>query len=245
MESLPYEIKKYELYKHLSYESLMRLCNTNKNFSHLCYDNKVWQFILKRDFGITDVNAKQTYYLYKEALNFLSNYYEIITLNALTLFVENIAPQYWHDFDNELLKDNDENIFFELKLIELIQNVIMNDDIIVGDVMTGNVIYNIDNHPFYYNGIEELIDRVYSKNAIYYKSLTDKIITKGCYKIKKYSKTPAIVFYNKQKEIVQYDIDIAFSLEFEASENGMICYQQTSDIKNLIMDELYNKKNYL
>ena len=50
MEELPYEIR-FAIWRKLSIENILDLCETNKDFKGICDDNRTWQFLLKRDFN--------------------------------------------------------------------------------------------------------------------------------------------------------------------------------------------------
>jgi hypothetical protein len=99
MEQLPSEIKLQEFWRHLSYEEIHNLCQTNVEFSRICEINIMWQYLLYRDFGIVynENNARQMYLLYKHALDFLSNFYPVITQRALKIFAENVSTTDWNN----------------------------------------------------------------------------------------------------------------------------------------------------
>jgi hypothetical protein len=231
METLPQEIKRHEFYKHLSYDDLINLCYTNQEFSYLCYDNNVWQFMLKRDFGIlTNVNAKQTYLLYKHALDFLSNYYEVITLDGLIAFVRYMEPQHWHLLDDALV--NTQPVFSIDELVVLIQYVI--------NGLTDEEIQE-SSHPFVIEGnIFTLNENIINTIRIYDDNLINKIILEGCDKLLKYSKIPSYVFYHKQLKMVSYNYDIAYDMEFNVailSNYQVRCKHQLNDIIYNIVQE--------
>jgi hypothetical protein len=56
--------------KDLSYEELVKLCQTNPRYRYLCDDPRVWRFFLRRDFGTvyTGIDPKAEY-LRRVALN--------------------------------------------------------------------------------------------------------------------------------------------------------------------------------
>jgi hypothetical protein len=229
METLPYEIKQQEFYKHLSYDQLINLCQTNQEWRPLCANPQVWRFLLQRDFGMTtDANPKQMYLLYKHALDFLSHYYDFITLDALITFVTFIQPQDWSVLNDALLQQFDENFFSIGELIRLIQTTISN-------------LSTIDfAHPFIIDGnINNLIISIEQTMPSLDEQLLHKIITKGCQQLKKYVSRQSFIFYKKQLKMVPYDYDFAETLEFNLYiQQGpqLECLQIVNEIKKIIMD---------
>lgn len=228
METLPYEIKQQEFYKHLSYDQLINLCQTNQEWKPLCANQQVWRFLLQRDFGLTtDANPKQMYLLYKHALDFLSHYYDFITLDALIAFVTFIKPQDWSVLNDALLEQFDEEFFSVGELIRLIQTTI-------------NHLPTIDvEHPFIIDGdINGLMISI--ENTIDFdKQLLHKIITEGCQQLKKYTRQPRFIFYKQQLKMVPYDYDLAETLEFGLYIHQgpqLECLQIVEEIKKIIMD---------
>jgi hypothetical protein len=200
---LPDDIKLQELYKHLSYEDLIHLCQTNHLYHHLCQRHDVWQFLLQRDFGIVHIydNPKHMYHLYNHALDFLSNYFNIITLKGLMAFVEFISPDLWDELNYEDWRIKGQ-IFTVHLLLCLIQNTIQ-------DVIDDQYVLN---HPFIIqDDINLFMDQIenHFKNQINFDEMMTVLNEHGCKKFESLINKPSLAFFNKKLKLIRHDIDLA------------------------------------
>ena len=80
METIPRDIKLSEFWKHLPYESIVDLFQTNIEFNLVCQNNLVWQYLLLCDFGVThnQDNARDLYLLYRHTLDYFLIFIQLL-----------------------------------------------------------------------------------------------------------------------------------------------------------------------
>ena len=78
MEQLNTDIIFYEIFYYLSYQDILRLCQTQKYFN-LCQNPELWVMLLERDFDEVSLTPKKTYQSYIYIINYFSPYFPIIT----------------------------------------------------------------------------------------------------------------------------------------------------------------------
>jgi hypothetical protein len=240
MESLPQELKISELWKSLPYENIIKLCQTNREFNMICQNETVWKYLLQRDFGITyhkeklfpeihnashPENARNLYLLYKYALDYLTEFYPIITQIALELFVNTIPVSVWPAF-GEGIKEYNKSFFSE-------------ED--------RSLIFSIDELGFSFYDISEIGEYI---SDPYFKELFRHILShyivsiypnleqmkqqirQNCEQFKNLISYPTIIFVNKKQMLIKYDYDLGSELKYENYEQ---CYPKFEDLENEII----------
>jgi hypothetical protein len=214
MDIIPRDVKVLELFRYLSYEDIMELCQTNREFNMICHNNITWKYLLQRDFGITYTkeNAYNLYMLYKQALDYFSNFYPIITQRVLNIIV-NIAPiSTWDSIAQAIGERNMEIIYKEYLLsvyilIEICnQEFLIEHELIVTEVNCETIKSNVNTQL-----IEEL--------------------RKYCNRFWKLISYPTLVFINKKLTLIKYDLDLGHSLLLDT---GNDCFKEYGQFKDYI-----------
>lgn len=148
MNTLPEDIKRFELLKHMTIHQILHLSQTNKYYNKLSKNNSLWIYLLKRDFGILDNydNPKYEYLYLYQTLN-IFNIFPIITLNALKILVTYFTKDDLIILKKLILKlyNKEDLVIFTIKTFNDIKSSYIND------------YYLQDDKDFYYY-IEDVLD---------------------------------------------------------------------------------------
>lgn len=212
--NVPSDILLNEMYKYLSYKDLKVYSRTNSQIYNSVQEFKVWQYLLMRDFGITsDDNPQKDYFLYRKALLFLSQYYNIITQQALICFVKFIDSSWWNLLDEGLSEEPSDVL--SIKELEAVLE------------------YSISDLDYYHFGDQLSNIKQYIKETTDYDVIKQKYKNLGyTYKnVKSIINRSTFLFYYKQLKKFQYDIDLAESLP--------LGFKDFDKLQKFISTELY------
>ena len=103
--AVPLILRQEESWKHLLYEDIIQLCQTNKFFNTICQRNNTWIYLLKRDFDrdYSGDDARREYLSYREILEHFSQFYPVITKKALYLIHDLVPKIYWDLLDGDMI----------------------------------------------------------------------------------------------------------------------------------------------
>lgn len=179
MEQFNKEFLFNELFIHMSYEDIVNLCQTNIYYHHMCQDNNLWLFLLRRDFNINnkDQNAFLTYKKYHDALNYFATSFPVITINSLKLIINYIHKRNWSLIIKEEKKQLTKNILTIAHVMFLLS--------------TYHV--KMPQLSVIYPQIDEL---------------TNDIIDNGCQDFLKLIKNPTLIYYIGHQQLFNYDLDL-------------------------------------
>jgi hypothetical protein len=197
------------LWKHLDYDDLINLCQSNSLFNSICLSNNTWIYLIYRDFGFAynGQNAHDTYLLYKTALDLLTEYFPIVTQLALYELVETISNPKSEDLRLALniFKNNWEDEF-KIFTIQVLQRVF-------------NETYDAeeDDGSYVIQGTNKVVTTSdYVSNIIKdkYKNYNNIVTTlkKTNSTLKSAVKYDTIIFVNKQLTVVPYDYELAVQI---------------------------------
>jgi hypothetical protein len=88
----------YEYFRHLDYRDIMNLCQTNQGMRQLCRDERLWQYLMKRDFNLPYLGS---YLNYRRLYQF---YHETPFAKMAELY------RYFFDFEYFLIEPGNESI---------------------------------------------------------------------------------------------------------------------------------------
>jgi len=80
---IPDDLYLENMWKFLSVNEMLNLCQTSRFFSQICSDHVTWIYLIKRDFNV-DYNgddAELQYYLYYDYLNLIDEYENMVKYN--------------------------------------------------------------------------------------------------------------------------------------------------------------------
>lgn len=213
MDIIPADVKLEKLWRTLPYEDINRLCLVNQEFNLLCQRNSTWEYLVNRDFGInyTGNNARNLYIKYRQALDYFSSYYPIITYQTLALIVDRV-PISWRDNIGDTI-NRLTNKGFILSVDELI-------GLIDETYPTRN-----------WNDFKDVLDprKLYND----FDKMIISINQNGCDMFMTIVTTPTLIFVNKIPIMIKYDYDLAKDLW---SNIRIGCNKQFNEIINYILN---------
>ena len=62
-----FDLLRYEQVEYLTVGEILKLCRSNKEFSTICKSEKLWKYLIYRDFGDIPLEATNPYEKYKQA----------------------------------------------------------------------------------------------------------------------------------------------------------------------------------
>lgn len=179
MDQLDKDLMTIELIKYMSYQDIIRLCQTNNNYYLLCQNDIVWHYLLKRDFQVDiTINAMDMYKKYHYTLNYFSQHFPVITLKALKFIVDYINQNYWKLMIKKQQKQYHKNILTINHIINLL---------------------------FTYNAKIPTYQQLYP----HINELTDMIINHGCEQFLDIITLPNLIYYIGHTDLFPYDLDLA------------------------------------
>ena len=238
MNTLPSDIYNDELWKHLSYDSLISLCKSNTAFSKICKSNAVWQYLLDRDFAIihNGTDAKEMYLLYRKALYHFTQFFPIITHQALKFIVEYLDVSMWSAVENaihvyrHMYGDyNREKIMTISTLSSIIHAEEENDPA----------------HPRGYHAMSDVFRDMIHKyehdnedDWVKFYAAIDYFRKYGCLDFKQYiidHSEPILVFVNTKLVVLEFDYELAQRISYELYEECEVEFQK---LKNNVLSLL-------
>lgn len=232
METIPTDIKFSELWKHLSYESIVDLCQSSNEFNALiCQSNIIWEQLLYRDFGVIYIkdNARNMYLLYRHALNHFSQFYPIITQRALQILV-NVAPiETWSGWERSIedrrQQSDRPDLILTVDVLATLCSEWEFDE-------SGEMQYFVPDVDC--EQIEEMSDiRLMYPN---FDQMVEELKESDCKEFKTFISNPTLIFINTHPILINYDYELA--LEFNYNMSGpshRSCNEQVDQIKNDIL----------
>lgn len=208
-----------EMWKHLPFETILHLAQSNHQLSRLFDDNNFWTFILARDFDTSSSNPKEEYLRYVKLLKFFTSIIPIITQPTLQLIYSQIPPDRWNQLKRELLEYQYPRTVFDVGLLMQIF-----------ETMIGNLEVESDQEEEYYEyrkdeGMDEeqeeliqMADRVEAALKKMYPNALDSTVS-GPYRRyprcpttvdEKYYKMPAIIYVKGEKKHVNINLDYLY-----------------------------------
>lgn len=215
METIPEDIKLKEFWKYLPYESIIYLCQVNREFSSICQDNLMWCYLLYRDFDViyVEVTAQNRYLSYKCTLAHFSNFYPIITKHALKSLVDLVPVSKWSKF-NEAIKSHKSQYGF-LKILTYndlvgVSYVDVNCEYILEE--SERKLFKEDDPHLIYHNFNQMVQELNEHNC----SQLDAFISRS-----------SLVFINNKLVLINYDYELL---------------QQFGYNINLVLLELYREQ---
>jgi hypothetical protein len=210
MEFLPQEVKLTEIWKYLPYEDIVRLCQTNKEFSTICSSNETWKYLLQRDFRIifTEENAYNLYILYKQALDYFSKFYPIITQRALSRIINVFPTSTWNDLGYAIEQFQEQ--------IGLTSEFILSD-LTVSDIR----IFMIESGEFEQVLVNINRDMIGDEVTPEFNQILEEL-EESCDRFEEIISHPIFIFIHKQLTLINYDYELACDI-IGSTE---ICYDE-------------------
>lgn len=233
-------LSQVEAWKFMPVHTLIRLCQTDKQFYRICSDNRTWKYLLNRDFGVDYLGreAKALYFRYQEILNYFTPKFPIITEYAVEAILNFLPRQYWDAWMHvyNLTKKEEELILdfttFNATLDEL--DYYRDHPSEYGD--EDSLTFDLKE---YVNRAQEADQYISSKLVTYIpdvEQLATKVDEKGCDLLIPYSKIPTKLFVSGKLKIVPLHPELITYVEMHMKNLfcGPLINHLTDEIKALI-----------
>jgi hypothetical protein len=249
MDTLPSEVRLQEFWKHLSYDEIVNLCKINVEFSNVCQSNLMWQYLLDRDFDIsydgqnakyvylirkffgviyTGEDALQVYSKYINTLNHFTQYYPIITQQALISLVNLIPVSDWPAYDkvitNERINGDTNKILSAYG---------------VGNLASATEYYEYltqDMRKFDNNVSNIVLDSIGGEENFY--QMINQILPANCDKISEIVTRPTTIFVNGKPIIVDYDYELIEKILSVSTILNTLCRSILENMKSIYLSLL-------
>lgn len=192
--TVPEEVISSNILMSLSYDDLIKFCQTNQKYNHFCNNESIWKFLLKRDFAIiyNGDNAKSRYLRYNRVLISFSPHVKILTYAAFMTIFNYIPEKYWHILSNYISERRNKMYQISIPILNF--------------GMLTSIVENLN-----YAGkiIPQIKDALLNKGYKDYKSLAEigeSILS--CEDYLKIVNKVSLVFINNKLTTIDHDLDI-------------------------------------
>lgn len=223
MQSLPQDIRLQELWKHLSYNDIVNLSQSNNEFTQIYSNHNMWAHLMLKDFGLVydDIDVKEVYLKLRKMLHYFSQYYPIITFEAFKALML-IDMHDWEAVTKAAVQRRINGITTELldtyELKNLISAAIYFDYI------------DYDEEEWHIK-INNMID-YYSEEK---KFITNDILMNDCDHLLKYIKKPTIIFIKGELYVFDYDMELYIMISYFNMDIYYKCSKIYIHVKNELL----------
>lgn len=195
IENLPLE-NIIGVVENLDFPTIRNLCGTSKDFSQLCRDNRLWKYLLERDYHkvYTGNDARRVYLTYNEIL-YQFNYFAIITQHALDIIFDYFPMNTW-----QAIKDTYEDD------PSLAEDGILDLNSLIPFVLETNYrLFGNHTDPTLFGNVISILNAELNKN-IGLKEGDD--LDKECSRLLRNAKKPYFVYSEGTSYLLDYDFDV-------------------------------------